>query len=308
MTAEVSKPVFITGGSGLLAVNWAAGLRHERPVHLELHRRMITLSGVGVLPASLERVDEVRQVLEVLEPGLVVHAAGLTSIEECQADPERAHHVNVVLAGNVARAASEIGIPLVHISTDHLFDGTVALARESEPPRPVNVYGETKARAEEVVLAVHPRALVVRTNFYGWGTTYRSSFSDLVLQSLRRAEGVSLFTDVQYTPILVDAQRKAVLDLISIGASGIVNVVGDERLSKYEFGLRLATHFGLDPTLIRPGRLADRPGLVQRPPDMSLSNERVRSLLGRSLGDVDAHIALLAHQEQSGLARELGEV
>lgn len=306
MTTAVSKAVFITGGSGLLAVNWAAELRRDRLVHLALHRRIITLAGAEAIRVALEPVAEVTAVLASLEPELVVHAAGLTSVERCQAEPELAHHVNVVLAGNVARAAGEAGIPLVHISTDHLFDGSVVLAGESEPPRPLNVYGETKARAEDVVLASHPGALVVRTNFYGWGTTYRASFSDLVLKTLRRGERVTLFTDVHYNPIHVEAQRRAVFDLVSTGVSGIVHVVGDERLSKYEFGVRLAEHFGLDPNLISAGRIADREGLVRRPGEMSLSNERARSLLGRSLGDIDAHLALLAQQERSGLALELG--
>jgi dTDP-4-dehydrorhamnose reductase len=122
---------------------------------------------------------------------------------------------------------------------------------------------------------------------------------------LRSGDPVTLFQDVHYTPIHLEAQRAAIFDLIAQGVSGVVNVVGDERLSKYEFGMKVAARFGLDQNLIRAGRITEQVGLVRRPLDMSLSNGRARTLLGRSLGDVDAHLTLLKQQEEAGLADEL---
>lgn len=260
------------------------------------------------MSCDLETVDATQRALASAAPALVVHAAGLTSVEECEADPDLAHHVNVVLAANVARAAAAAGLPLIHISTDHLYDGRQPMVDETHPLTPLNVYGRTKALAEEAVLHAHPRALVVRTNFYGWGTGYRHSFSDSVIRSLRAGQPVTLFEDVFYTPIHIDAQRAAVLDLLGSGASGTVNVVGDQRLSKHEFGMKVAAHFELDEGLITAGSIRDKPGLVRRPRDMSLSNERARMVLGRALGGVDDHLSLLKRQEDSGLAQELSEL
>jgi dTDP-4-dehydrorhamnose reductase len=238
-------------------------------------------------------------------PGLVVHAAALTSVEACEAEPELARHVNVDLAVNVAAACARRSIPLAHISTDHLFSGDRACVDEEQPVAPLNVYGRTKAEAEERVLALHPTALVVRTNFFGWGTSYRRSLSDTILNWLRGGETATLFTDVFFTPILADELASAVLDLAAARGAGVYHVVGDERISKHEFGLRLAAVFGLDATLIRPGLMSDVPTLAQRPHDMSLANARARARLGRSMGGVDTHLASLLAQEQGGRAREL---
>jgi dTDP-4-dehydrorhamnose reductase len=94
-------------------------------------------------------------------------------------------------------------------------------------------------------------------------------------------------------------------NLIDLKVSGIFHVVGDDRISKYEFGLRIAKKFGLDSSNIVPGYLANQSRLTKRPFDMSLSNSKVSNLLGRPVGGIQAQIATLHQQEFGGLALEL---
>jgi len=300
------KPrILITGGSGLLALNWALAFRDRYSVTLGLHEREITLSGVQTQKIDLKSVDHLVRTFKAVQPQIVIHTAGLTNVEKCEAEPELAKHVNVQLALNVVQVCSQQELPLVHISTDHLFTGVDTLVDEVCPVKPVNVYGRTKAEAESRVLEVHPMAVVIRTNFYGWGTSYRHSFSDVVIEALRAGKELTLFQDVFYTPIIAETAAQVVHDLIDLKASGIFHVVGDERISKYEFGLKLAQEFKLDASLIKPGYITDRVSLVRRPYDMSLSNQKTCKMLGRKLGGVGEHIARLHQQEQNGLAREL---
>lgn len=297
--------VFITGGSGLLALNWALAVRDRASVILALHDRVVAMNGVDAVHCGLDTVDEVARAIDAIQPTMVIHAAGLASVEGCEADEALARHVNVEIAHNVAAACVRSGVPLAHISTDHLFRGDEALVTEQHPVDPQNVYARTKAMAEQRVLDVSPDALVVRTNFFGWGPRHRRSFSDRIIDPLRLGERVTLFTDVFYTPILVETLSHAVHDLLRAGAGGIVHVTGDERVSKHEFGLRVARRFGLDAGLIRAGLASNEPSRVRRPRDMSLSNARAREMLGRSLGDVDAHLDRLHQQKALGLAEEM---
>jgi dTDP-4-dehydrorhamnose reductase len=301
----MAAKVFITGGSGLLALNWALAIRESHSVTLGLHNRTVSLAGVRTQKVELESVEHLVRTFDEAQISMVVHAAGFTSVEQCEAKPDMARHINVDLAGNVAEASAKLGLPLIHISTDHLFSGEMPLLAETTPVTPVNLYGKTKAEAELQVLDAHPLALLIRTNFYGWGTSYRRSFSDMIIDSLRLGEDLSLFTDVFYTPILVETLVRAAHDLIDTKVTGIVNVVGDERTSKYEFGIRIAEEFGLDAGLIKPGLLADQVALAQRPYDMSLSNQKVGKLLGRKLGGLSEHLSRLHEQEQNGLAQEM---
>lgn len=297
--------ILITGGSGLLALNWAVALRDHYSVTLGLHEREITLAGVQTRRIDLESVDHLVWALETMQCQIVIHTAGLTSVEKCEAAPIQAKHINVDLAANIAQACAKLGLPLVHISTDHLFAGGDRLVDESCSVEPVNEYGRTKAEAETRVLEVYPLALVIRTNFYGWGTSYRHSFSDIIIESLRQGKELTLFQDVFYTPILMETAVLAVHDLIDLNVNGIFHVVGDERVSKYEFGLKLAQEFDLDDALIKSGYITDQASLVQRPQDMSLSNQKINKLLGRKLGGVSEHLSRLKQQEQNGLAQEL---
>ncbi|MDP3086753.1 MAG: NAD(P)-dependent oxidoreductase [Methylotenera sp.] len=297
--------VFITGGSGLLALNWAMAIKEQSEVTLGIHDREIAPAGISTKKVDIESVDNIIRVFEVLQPKIVIHTAGLTNVEQCEAKPELAKHINVKLAANVAEACAKLHVSLVHISTDHLFSGATSLVDESYPLSPVNVYGKTKAEAECHVLEAYPEALVIRTNFYGWGTSYRRSFSDTVIQELRAGKELTLFNDVTYTPILAEAVAKSVHDLIDHKAAGIFHIVGDDRLSKHEFGLKLAQEFNLNSNLIKSGYITDRTSLIQRPNDMSLSNQKACKLLGRKLDGVSLHLARLHQQEKNGLAQEL---
>lgn len=289
----------------MLAINWALALRERYAITLGLHEREIVIAGVQTVRTNLESVDQLVRTFEAMQPQIVIHTAGLASVEKCEFEPDLAQRVNVQLATNVAQACARCRLPLVHISTDHLFDGEGSLVNEDCPVAPVNVYGQTKAEAESRVLEAHPQALVIRTNFYGWGTSYRHSFSDVIIEALRSGKELTLFQDVFYTPILAETAARAVHDLVDLKATGIFHVVGDERISKYEFGRKLAQEFKLDASLVKSGYFAGQTSLVRRPHDMSLSNQKTCKLLGRKLGGVGEHIARLHQQEQNGLAQEL---
>ena len=297
--------ILVTGGSGLLATNWALAARAEHAVVLGLHNRKILMRDVATQVLGLEAPNQLQASLAAIQPDLVVHTAGATSVEWCESFPEEAHRINVNLTTNVACACSALKLAMVLISTDHLFVGADAFVDEDCPPLPQNVYGRTKAEAERRTLECHPTALVVRTNFFGWGTGYRQSFSDRIVFQARAGQPLMLFEDVFFTPILIKTLVTAAQELVQTQASGILHIVGDERISKHEFGHAVVNQFGLDPNLIKASRISNQRDLVRRPKDMSLSNAKACKLLGRRLGSVSTHLHALQAQENAGVAREL---
>jgi dTDP-4-dehydrorhamnose reductase len=301
----MKEDILITGGSGLLALNWAQTIREKFNVTLGLHDRKINLKHTRSILLDLNSKEALTQALEALQPQLVIHAAGLTSIEQCEANPILAKYINVDLTKNLALVCAKLNICMVYISTDHLFSGSESLMHEDCLLSPLNVYAKTKAEAETCVLDSDAKALIIRTNFYGWGTSYRESFSDMVINHLRAGKKISLFKDIFYTPMLVETLVYTVHELAHKKAKGIFNVVGDDRISKYNFGLRLAQEFNLDNGLIDEGKIIDKPSLVNRPHDMSLSNQKVSNFLDRKMGGLDEQILKLKAQEVNGLAKEL---
>lgn len=304
--SDTTKPrVLITGGSGLLAVNWACAIRGQWDVVLGTHRRDVVLSGVSRRSIDLTDAHVFGRQLDEIRPDLIVHAAGLTDVDRCEADPAQAIAGNAAPARCVADAAASRAIRLVHISTDHLFTGERPLVAETEPPQPINQYAVSKLRAEEWVTAAAPAALVVRTNFFGWGHRGRRSFSDWILDNLRAGKRLSLFDDVFFTPILAARVASESHALIAGGLSGIFNICGDERVSKYDFGLRLAASFGLRHELIQRATIAGAGLKAPRPNDMSLDHGKARRALGAEPHSLEGDFADLKQQEALGRRDEL---
>jgi dTDP-4-dehydrorhamnose reductase len=104
---------------------------------------------------------------------------------------------------------------------------------------------------------------------------------------------------------LAETLATAVHDLVDLNVSGIYNVVGDERLSKYEFGQNLAKEFSFEFSRAKKARLSDQNSEVLRPSDMSLSNRKVCDLLGRQLGVTTDHLTRLRQQKVESFTQEI---
>jgi dTDP-4-dehydrorhamnose reductase len=108
------------------------------------------------LPGLIERV----------QPDLIVNAAAYTAVDKAESEPERARAINATAPGVLARCAAARGVPLVHYSTDYVFDGSGSHARgEDEATGPLNVYGSTKLEGEETIRASGCQHLILRTSW-----------------------------------------------------------------------------------------------------------------------------------------------
>ena len=293
----MSARILITGGSGLLGLNWAIKIKKTHEVILGVHRRAVSLSDLKTQQLSLESVDSFVETLDRIKPDYVIHAAGLASVELCEAKPDLAHHINVKLSENVARACMLRGVQLAHISTDHLFRGDREFLDEDSAVDPINIYGKTKAEAEVRVQEACAQALVIRTNFYGWGPSYRQSFSDWVLSNLKMGHPITLFDDVFFSPIYVGVLVEIVHKLFDKFATGTFNVVGDQRVSKYQFAMQLSSTFGLDNKVVCRGSVHSQQNRVVRPRDMSLSNKKLKQELGIQVGGIKEHLSMMAESQ-----------
>jgi len=289
--------ILITGGSGLLAVNWALFTRDSYMVTLLLHHKRISLTGVETDIAPVSSLEACSSLLKKHQPDIVIHTAGLANVEGCDSNPDLAKEVNVNLAKNMAIACSKQAVKMVHISTDHIFSGDHEFSTEDAKTNPLNVYSQTKLLGEQQVLKHCQDALVIRTNFFASGLRYRESFSDTILNSLRNNEPIGLFSDVFFSPILVDELAKRTHQLIESNACGVFNIVSNERLSKYDFGIKLANVFDLDTELIKKISIDDKINLIARPKDMSLSNTKVCQTLNSKIASLSEQLQTLKVQE-----------
>lgn len=113
---------------------------------------------------DLLQPDSVKAALEDIRPKLVVNAAAYTAVDQAESDEDAAHALNAAAPGELARLCAERNSPLIHLSTDYVFDGSKdAPYTEDDPVNPLGVYGRTKRAGEVAVTEANPDSLILRT-------------------------------------------------------------------------------------------------------------------------------------------------
>lgn len=163
--------VLVTGGTGqvaksLVSVGATSGAR---------------VIAVGRPSLDITVPESILDAINTNCPDVIVNAAAYTAVDRAESEPKLAHLVNAVGAENVSRAAQEAGVPIIHISTDYVFDGDKEDAYiETDATNPVSVYGRTKLEGEAAVAAANPRHVILRT---AW---VHSPFGDNFVRTMLR--------------------------------------------------------------------------------------------------------------------------
>ncbi|MDC0515210.1 UDP-4-amino-4,6-dideoxy-N-acetyl-beta-L-altrosamine transaminase [Flavobacteriaceae bacterium] len=297
------KTIVFTGGSSLLAQSWIRYSYSDYNYILALHQRKLEENKYKSIYLNYKDIDDIAEQLKLIKADVVINCIGLTSVEECEENLTLAKETNVKIASNISSACHQTDVKMVHISTDHLFDGSNAFSHEKTQLSPLNIYGRTKGEGEQAILANNPDTLVIRTNFFGWGPAYKTSFSDKILKSLENEKASNLFDDVYFTPISVKTLSEKICLLLEKKASGIFNICSNERITKYKFGLMIADVYGFSHKLINPISIDDVPNLTIRPKDMSLSNHKLCAFLGTSIPSLEQQIQTLKLEAEANKER-----
>ena len=243
----------------------------------------------------------IHEAVRAVRPDVVMHAAALASHEACESDPALAQLVNVESTTHLARACADVGAKLVYLSTDAVFDGGRGNYTEQDATNPFSVYGETKLLGEQAALAVYDDVLITRTNFFGWSPTGTRSILEFFVNALRSGQQVSGYTDFVVSSIYVQDLLTAIYALVGSDRRGVVHLGASNALSKYDFGVQVASQFALDAELISPVTAAAGSHATSRARDLSLDNSLVELWLGRSVPTQEVGVAS-AYDGESTLA------
>jgi len=138
-------------------------------VSRELQRHLQGLGELIVLgrdQLDLANPDQIRQQVRAHRPDLIINAAAHTAVDQAESEPEVAFAINAIAPGVLAEEAKALGIPLIHYSTDYVFDGSKpAPYTEADTPNPLGVYGQSKLAGEQAIAAVGGEHLILRTSW-----------------------------------------------------------------------------------------------------------------------------------------------
>ncbi len=154
----------------------------------------LEIVALGRPELDLARPDTVFKALREAKPDVVVSAAAYTTVDKAESEPDIAFAVNRDGAKAVARAANDIGVPVIHISTDYVFDGTKATAYvENDPTGPASVYGRSKLEGEQAVCESTDNYAVLRTAWVY--SEYGSNFVKTMLRLSESRDEINVVAD-----------------------------------------------------------------------------------------------------------------
>lgn len=281
----------ITGAAGLLGSTMCVYLKSKNIKIVGVSRsHQIETADIDKLYQDLSVPGNVSALVNEVKPDVVVHCAALTSVDLCEKKPDMAQDINSKTCASFSDACNDIDAKFVMISTDQLWKNADAFIDENRPLDVPNVYGATKADGERHSLN-NSNSLVIRTNFFGVGPDWKPSGIDQLLSVLRSDGEYNGFTDVHFTPIYVETLCDLIFRAVKNGSKGIFNVVGQDRVSKFEFAKQVAQCFGFDGNKIKPTTVSTANLEAFRPLEMSLSGKAFEKELGMSLPTLDQSLS-----------------
>ena len=258
--------IMVTGGAGQLAT----AMEQEGGAAV---RR------VGRPAFDFDRPPSIAETVQALQPTLVVNAAAWTAVDAAEAEPEAAGRANRDGPATLAAHCADAGIPLIHVSTDYVFDGVKgAPYTETDPTSPTGVYGTTKLEGEQAVLAAWPRAIILRTSWVYSATG--KNFVRTMLGAAQKNPRLRVVADQQGCPT---AARDLALAILAIAArlrdgwqdryAGVFHAAGAGSTTWHGLADALfqdAAQYGHPVPAVDAIATSDWPTPARRPPDSRL--------------------------------------
>ena len=257
-------PILITGATGTLGRAFARICKKRNLAYRLLSRHDMDIAD----EASVERA------LAQFQPWAVINASGYVRVDDAEHDIERCFRENVQGPAVLAAACARHGVHLTTFSSDLVFDGLqMSPYTEDDIVAPLNIYGQSKAAAEQIVLGQNAGALVVRTSSF-FGPWDSHNFVTQVLDTLGRGAPFTAARDITVSPTYVPDLVHACLDLMIDRESGVWHLTNGTPLTWSEFANKAAVRAGIDTSRLEERRAADFHYQAQRPIYSALGSTR----------------------------------
>jgi dTDP-4-dehydrorhamnose reductase len=273
--------LLVTGRTGQLAQSLFAQTRPE------LH---ITLAGRPDF--DLARPDQFAKLIHATEPDVVINTAAYTAVDKAESEPQEALRINAIGAALLAQACASGDIPLIHLSTDYVFDGTKASPYlETDPPNPISAYGRTKLEGERLVAAETARHVILRTSWLF--SSFGHNFLTTMLRLAQSYDEISVVCDQVGAPTFADHLATAILKIAPLlkadtsgELSGVYHLTAGGETSWSGFAeaiFQKERDFGQPAPRIKPISTSQYPVRAKRPANSRLACTKFESTFKCSL-------------------------
>jgi dTDP-4-dehydrorhamnose reductase len=245
--------ILVIGASGLVGSNFVQVLRKESDYEVAgtwFSYQVPDYFYYNTLDLENDRNFDIT----AYRPDIIIHTGALTHVDYCENHIEESYRNIVLSTKNIVEIASRLGSKVIYISTDYVFDGQNGPYTEESKVNPINVYGQHKLEAEEIIRAQMPDHLILRvTNVYGHEIR-RKNFVARVIDLCKKNEIMELKLPIDQfaTPINASDIAKAGELLIQNRKNGTYHLAGTDYLSRVQLALKIKTYFNPVQIIIKP--------------------------------------------------------
>jgi dTDP-4-dehydrorhamnose reductase len=240
------------------------------------------------------RPSSIIAVLESARPEVIVSAAAYTAVDKAENEPELARAANETGPSAIACAARKLSVPMIHLSTDYVFDGSNSASYvEEDAANPQSVYGATKFAGEKAVLGEYANSVILRTSWVY--SPFGNNFVKTMLRLARERDEVRVVGDQRGTPTsaidIADTVLLIASELLSSADGslrGVFHSAGSGEASWAEFAqeiFAISATMGGPSATVRTITAAEYPTLARRPVNSRLNSDRLARVYGVKLPD-----------------------
>ncbi len=264
MKAKNTQPLLIIGKTGTLG---------------KAMSRICTLRGIHHVSVGRNDVDimdiaDMERLMKQHNPWGVINAVGYVRVDDAEGDAEACYAINTQAAEHMACIGHKLGVQFMTFSSDLVFDGKKTNPYlESDAVGPLNIYGKSKAIAEEKVMAGNSNALIIRTSAF-FGPWDEHNFVYHVLNSLKQEREMPVADDLYISPTYVPDLVNTTLDLLIDEATGIWNISNHGTATWSTLANEIAARSGMQPTNLKAMPVSQLGLKATRPAYSVLTTER----------------------------------
>ena len=242
------------------------------------------LSCLGRAELDLADAEAIRAQVRARRPDLIINAAAYTAVDQAESESEQAFAINAIAPGVLAQEAKALGIPLIHYSTDYVFDGSKPSPyQDDDQPAPLGVYGQSKLAGEQAIAAVGGEHLILRTSWVY--SLYGRNFLLTMQHLLQEREELRVVSDQVGAPTWAGTIAAATRELIEhwrndqAGPWGTFHLTGQGQTSWFGFASAIGEHLqaaGKPCARLLPIASSEYPTPAQRPLNSRLDCSRLQ--------------------------------
>ncbi len=258
--------ILLTGANGFVGQYLTERLNKEPYTIIATGKQERGEDEVIYRQMDFTRSAEVEKVFESYRPSFVIHAGAMSNVDECELNKEKAFLTNITGTEILLNASHKYGSHFILLSTDFVFDGERGMYLETDQAKPVNYYGETKLRAEQLVSQYqYPWAIVRTCLVYGDPRGTKDNILTTVKKKLGAGENYSVVDDQLRTPTYVEDLSAGIASVVGKKATGIFHISGNELMTPWQMALATADFLELDSSLLKRVTEKDFSQAARRP-------------------------------------------